>query len=291
MFKCPRCTKEFNSYNGLSRHTAKSYSLKGEQLYREYHSITEIVTCKCGCGIPTKWRIDRGYGEYVTGHNSKGSTNPMFGKNHSDKAKLNISEKRKEKFANGEYTINTDQISTSHKKLWATIEYRSYMKQKREQSGWREKISVKMSGKNHPFYGKKRPDHSKLMKTPKMLDKIFVKRSMTDIEQTIADMLDMLKIEYHNQFFISVNGNTVSYDFKLKKYPILIEVDGDYWHGGPGVDIHVPFVNEVTEKDRLKDGLATHRGYTVLRFWGSDILSNPQQVITQLLAEINKSQL
>lgn len=289
MFKCPRCTKEFDSYNGLSRHTAKSYSLKGEQLYREYYGITEIVNCKCGCGTPTKWRIDTGYNQYVAGHNSIGLTNPMFGKTHSDAAKKNISKKRKEKFANGEYTINTDQISASHKKLWATTEYRSHMKQLREASGWREKLSVSHSGEKNYWYGKKRPDHSNLMKTPEMLGKVFAKRSMTDIEQKMADMLDMLKIEYHSQFFISVDGNTVSYDFKLKDSPLLIEMDGDYWHGGPGVDIHVPFVNEVTEKDKLKDELALQRGFRVLRFWGSDILNNPQQVIAQLLTEIHKT--
>lgn len=289
MFKCPRCTLEFNSYVGLARHTTKSYNLSGEQLYREYHDITEIVTCKCGCGTPTKWRIDRGYGQYVNGHNSKGENNVMFGKSHSDEAKQNISKKRKEKFANGEYTINVEQLSATHKKLWATVEYQTHMKQAREQSGWREKLSKAKTGSNNPWYGKKRPDHSKLMKTPEMLDKIFAKRSMTDIEQKMMDMLDMLKIEYHSQFFISVDGNTVSYDFKLKEYPILIETDGDYWHGGPGVNTHVPFVNEVTEKDKLKDELAAHRGYSVLRFWGSGILDNPQQVITQLLAEINKT--
>lgn len=291
MFKCPKCNKKFDSYNGLARHTTKSYNLSGEQLYREYHGITEIVTCKCGCGTPTKWRIDRGYGQYVTGHNSKGENNVMFGKSHSDDAKQNISKKRKEKFANGEYTVNAEQISATHKKLWATVEYQTHMKQAREQSGWREKISAKMSGKNHPYYGKKRPDHSKLMKTPEMLGKVFAKRSMTDIEQKMAEMLDMLKIEYYSQFFVSQDDHTVSYDFKLKGSPILIEVDGDYWHGGPGANTHVPFVNEVTEKDKLKTQLAEQRGYTVLRFWGSDILDNPQQVIIQLLTEINKTPL
>ena len=105
MFKCPRCNQEYPSYNSLSKHTRTAYKLSGESLYREYHSITEIPTCKCGCGTPTKWRIDRGYGEYVNGHNSKGQNNVMYGKTHSETTKQNISQKRKEKFANGEYTI------------------------------------------------------------------------------------------------------------------------------------------------------------------------------------------
>jgi very-short-patch-repair endonuclease len=213
----------------------------------------------------------------------------MFGKTHSEEARQNISKKRKEKFANGEYTVNVEQISATHKQLWADPEYKAHMRQAREASGWRDKISAKMSGKNHPLYGKKRPDHSKLMKSPEMLGKVFAKRSMTDIEQIMAEMLDMLNLEYHSQFFISMDSHTVSYDFKLKEFPILIEMDGDYWHGGPGVATHVPFLNEVTENDKLKNELALHRGYTVLRFWGSDIKANPIQVMTQLLAEITKT--
>jgi len=292
MFRCPRCNKKFDSYNGLARHTAKSYGLKGEQLYREYHGITEIATCKCGCGKSTKWRIDTGYNQYIAGHNSIGSTNPMFGKTHSDTARKNISSKRKEKFANGEYTfITSTKWSEVQKKLWADPTHKHAMMQAREASGWREKLSESHSGEKNYWYSKKRPDHSKLMKTPEMLGKVFAKRSMTDIEQKISYMLNMLKIEYHSQFFISSNGDTVSYDFKLKKYPILIEADGDYWHGGPEVDTHVPFLAKVTDKDKLKDIFAVQRGYIVLRFCDSDILNNPQQVITQLLTEINKTSL
>lgn len=288
MFICPRCAKEFDSYAGMARHTARQYNLKGQQLYREYHNITEDVLCKCGCGAPTKWTVG-GYREYITGHNSKGNNNPMFGKTHSDQAKNSISSKRKQKFANGEYTFITfEKWSNAQKAVWATEGYKQYMKTAREKSGWREKLSDKMSGEHNPWYGKKRPDHSKLMKTPEMLGKVFAKRSMTNIEQKMAEMLNILNIEYHSQFFISLDDQIVSYDFKLTGFPLLIEVDGDYWHGGPGVDIHVPFVNEVTDKDKLKTQLAEQRGYTVLRFWGSDIINSPQQVITQLLQEINK---
>jgi very-short-patch-repair endonuclease len=290
MFICPRCSREFDSYVGLARHTTKKYGLNGEQLYREYHGISEIVICKCGCGTPTRWSISRGYRDYITGHNSKGENNVMFGKKHSEEARKSISSKRKEKFANGEYTfITTEKWSDAQKRQWATPGYKERMKRARENSGWHEKLSKAKLGKNNPWYGKKRPEHSALMKTPEMMEKIFAKRSMTDIEQRMASMLDMLQIEYHSQFFISSDGDTFAYDFKLVNCPLLIEVDGDYWHGGPGVETHVPFLSEVADKDNLKTQIANERGYTVLRFWGSDILNNPQQVITELLTEINKT--
>jgi very-short-patch-repair endonuclease len=287
MFKCPRCNEEHLSYNSLSKHTRITYKLSGEQLYREYYNIKEIPTCKCGCGIPTKWRIDRGYGEYVAGHNARMS-NPMAGKTHSEIAKQNISQKRKEKFANGEYNfINSEKWSTAQKEVWNRIGYKEKMKEARENSGWRKKLSSAHKGEKNYFYGKKRPEHSKLMKTPEMMEKIFAKRSMTDIEQLMVTMLEQINVPHHSQFFIKHNDDTYAYDFKLKELPILIEVDGDYWHGGPGTNKHVPFVTEVQDNDNIKDVVAEQHGYTVLRFWGSDVKSRPFWVIQQILSSIS----
>jgi very-short-patch-repair endonuclease len=109
---------------------------------------------------------------------------------------------------------------------------------------------------------------------------------MTDIEQLVALMLDQTNIPYYSQFFITHDNDTFAYDFKLKGLPILIEVDGDYWHGGPGVNQYVPFINEVQDKDKLKTEIAQQHGYTVLRFWGSDIKERPFWVIQQLLSHI-----
>ena len=287
MVNCPRCNKQFKSYVALAKHTRTSYKLIKEELYREYHGIKEVPVCKCGCGTPTKWRIDRGYGEYVAGHNSR-TNNPMTGKTHSESAKQNISQKRKEKFANGEYTfINSDKWSDAQKGVWKRDGYKEKMKEARKSTGWKQKLSDKMSGENHPFYGKKRPEHSKLMKTPEMMEKIFAKRSMTDIEQLMVTMLEQINVPHHSQFFIKHNDDTYAYDFKLKELPILIEVDGDYWHGGPGTNKHVPFVTEVQDNDNIKDVVAEQHGYTVLRFWGSDVKSRPFWVIQQILSSIS----
>lgn len=290
MFKCPRCNQQFSSYVSLAKHTKKIYNLVGEALYRECHGILEIPVCKCGCGTPTKWRIDRGYGEYVNGHNAR-NNNPMSGKTHSEKAKQNISQKRKEKFASGEYTfIDSGKWSERQKEVWSRPGYKEKMKEVRTKSGWHKKLSNKMSGENHPFYGKSRPDHSKLMKTPEMMEKIFAKRSMTDIEQVMVTMLEQLNISYHSQFFITHEDNTYAYDFKLNKFPILIEVDGDYWHGGPKANKHVPFVNEIKDKDMVKNEIASKHGYTVLRFWGSDVKERPFWVIQQILSHIQSQE-
>jgi len=289
MYKCPRCSREFNSFQSLSKHTNSAYKLRGEELYREINNITEIPLCECGCGQKTKWRSDRGYAQFVNGHNARGESNPMYGKTHTTEARHNISQRRKEKFANGEYDfINTTKWSEAQKKVWTRDGYREKMKHLMETTDWRKKMSKSKMKEKNPWYGKKRPEHSKLMKSPEMLEKIFAKRSATDIEILMAEMLEQIGVEYHSQFFINHGKDIYSYDFKIKGAPILIEVDGDYWHGGPSTDNHVPFVNEVKEKDALKNKVAEENGYKVLRFWGSDIIEKPFWIVQQLLQHINQ---
>jgi very-short-patch-repair endonuclease len=289
MYVCKICQLECPSYDFLRRHNGRVHKIHASQTYITYQNNGVTPLCKCGCGELVRWRVGS-FQTYVNGHNSTGETNPMYGKHHSEKAKANISSKRKEKFANGEYDfVNTVNWSAIQKKIWSQTGYKEKMKKAREASGWREKLSKAMSGENNPWYGKLRPEHSKLMKSPEMLKKVFCKRSNTDIEILMSVMLDMLNIEYHSQFFITHNADVFSYDFKIKELPILIEVDGDYWHGGPGVKEHTPFINGTKTTDILKNEVALQHGYILLRFWGSDIKNNPQQVVSTLLEAIKSS--
>ena len=158
------------------------------------------------------------------------------------------------------------------------------MQQAREKSGWKDKLSHAMGGKNNPWYGKKRPEHSALMKSPDMLNKIFAKRSMTDIEQKMASMLDVLNIEYYSQFFITNNTDTFAYDFKLKNCNLLIEVDGDYYHSNP---IFYTKPKTKTQKinhyrDKKKNEFCESNGYNLIRIWENDIINNKENLICKL---------
>jgi len=107
--------------------------------------------------------------------------------------------------------------------------------------------------------------------TPDAIRKIFSHRPMNKLEQKVADGLTRNNIDYIFQFFINKGSICKSYDFKIKDKPIIIEVDGDFWHGNPNVKNHFDKVDEVKENDLLKEEMTKNRGYSIVRLWESDI--------------------
>ena len=97
------------------------------------------------------------------------------------------------------------------------------------------------------------------------------------------NFLDKLGVEYQYQFEAKDIGRF--FDFYLPKSNLIIEIDGDYWHGNP----------EKYEKDELKkhqikaqriDEYKTKwallHSIPVLRIWESDIRNNPKKVMNDL---------
>jgi very-short-patch-repair endonuclease len=228
------------------------YGIKGEALYREYHGITETPACKCGCGTPTKWRIDRGYGEYANGHNSKGQSNPMYGKLHSKETRHNISQKRKEKFANGEYTfITSEKWSSAAKIVW-------------QRDGYREKMS-------------------KLKKD--WIKKNGFKCESSDLEKYFSEIVTQHGISLESQYFL--DGKF--FDFWVPDTKVLVECDGNFYHCHPQTH-PIPTYDiqkHNVQNDIIKNQIAEVHGFKLLRFWESDIHERPSWVIQELLTHIN----
>jgi very-short-patch-repair endonuclease len=131
------------------------------------------------------------------------------------------------------------------------------------------------------------PDYINPMKgkthTEQALRKIFDKRSLTKPELKVQQILEMEGYKIRPQWFLhDMNGNTYSYDFCLEDYNILIEVDGDYWHGGPGVKNSWYGVAETKMKDSIKDHVAISNGYKILRIWESEINNNTETIINKV---------
>lgn len=155
--------------------------------------------------------------------------------------------------------------------------FRSGMKHteeaKRKISETRKRLGL-AKGKNNPMYGKTH--------TPEAIEKIYKNRYKNKLEARFCEILDDLDIPYTFQFFLTEDGVCKSYDFKITGKNILIEVDGDYWHGNPNTESHWHCVEEVKANDHFKNGLAISNGFEVLRFWEQDIYHNEEQVRAKL---------
>ncbi len=82
-------------------------------------------------------------------------------------------------------------------------------------------------------------------------------------------------------------------DIAIKKYRLLVFCDGDFWHGNNyhGVKSHRQFWDEKIKRNRERDLEYTIRlrdeGWTVLRFWESDIRNDLDGCVKQITDIIN----
>jgi len=81
----------------------------------------------------------------------------------------------------------------------------------------------------------------------------------------------LLGFRFRRQFPI---GNFVA-DFCCRERRLVVEVDGGQH-------------SDQEPADRERSALIEARGYRVLRFWNSDVLSNTDGVLEQILRELRK---
>ena len=83
-------------------------------------------------------------------------------------------------------------------------------------------------------------------------------------------------------------------DIVIKKYRLLVFCDGDFWHGKDfrRVKTHEYYWNEKIKRNRERDLEYTIRlrddGWTVLRFWESDIRKDLDGCVQQILDVLEK---
>jgi len=108
----------------------------------------------------------------------------------------------------------------------------------------------------------------------------------TKPELKMQDIVMSLNIPYEKQFRIRGKGH--NYDGHLLNTNILIEVDGDYWHGNPKLFSKLSKRQQgQKERDLRNAQLAKDNNYILLRFWESDILKNENIVRNKLMEVIN----
>ena len=101
-----------------------------------------------------------------------------------------------------------------------------------------------------------------------------------NLERSVYTILDNIGIFYERQYLI---GEKFCVDAFISSLGIVIQVDGDYWHGNPA---RFPILTDRQQKrtalDRSQNAYMQACGYRVIRFWESDVKRFPEQV-TDLL--------
>jgi len=123
----------------------------------------------------------------------------------------------------------------------------------------------------------------------------FENCKMNNIETTVYDYL----IDNDIEVTYSVILASYQYDFGIKDKRILIEVDGDYWHGNPKYynkegsngkkKLNEIQLNKI-DRDKEKTEWATSRGFTIIRLWEDEINNgNYTQKLNSYIDEIKKN--
>ena len=140
---------------------------------------------------------------------------------------------------------------------------------------------------------KVKPKDERLPKPPK---KTPLRRSQrthkeygtSKLEQRFAkNFLDALGIVYIYQFKAESIGRY--FDFFLPQANLIIEVDGDYFHGYGKLHEEKNKMQKHAEwVDKQKDMWALSHGIPILRFWEHDINENPSYVKKVLIERVGK---
>jgi very-short-patch-repair endonuclease len=197
-----------------------------------------------------------------------GNKNPMFGKTHSEEERLYKSRIMKD--------------------LWKTDTYRNQVKKSQDEfferaaddGTWdranekRKQTWIKKIGQPSNFVGKY---------GERECDKTFIKKygmSSHDYRNSILHN-NRTSIELFTEFILNENNienipqynyKGFSFDFYLPKENVLIECDGDYWHGFGKLDEELDDTQKRSRNnDKIKNKLTKSGNIKLLRFWEHEI--------------------
>ena len=118
-------------------------------------------------------------------------------------------------------------------------------------------------------------------------------KKRTWCEQAVQDLLDEMNIAYEIEKSLKFKNTWKHFDINLIDYPILIEVDGNYWHGNKetmrtGKPNFMQLKNK--QNDMIKNWVAKTAGYKLIRIWEKEIEDDYEGIknkITAIIAEID----
>lgn len=178
---------------------------------------------------------------------TKGENNGFYGKTHTKK------------------TMNT--IKEKLRAYWETMDDNT-------RDNWSKKASIREKNrmKKDPI-GYRREKAKAARESHKSQ---FMNFKMNKIETIVYDYLKSLNIDFDYSAILA----SYQYDFIIRKKRILIEVDGDYWHGNPNMynldgSDGKKVLNKIQlskqKKDKEKEEWAISRGFELIRIWEDEI--------------------
>jgi very-short-patch-repair endonuclease len=148
------------------------------------------------------------------------------------------------------------------------------------------KYGLKISKSNKiGWLNKSEDDKANIIK--RLNDAMIQVRKPTKIETKVNDFLKTEKINFEVNHPI----NNFRVDFYLIDYNLVIECDGDYWHGNPRVysDKILGIIQlKNIDRDRRKEKMLLENNIDLLRFWEYDIKNNFDTIKTIIWEKLQK---
>jgi len=247
-----------------------------EKLIQEkYNGIHPI----CGCGCKEKTVYDHGtkdFGKFKRGHQTRVNKN-YFGDPKNPKRVEKIKATRKAKFTSGEYdhVLNAIRENRKNPELGKNISKGAKGIPKPKPKGF--------------GIGRKHSEKTKDKMSDSAMNRILKtqQKHTSKLEKEFALILDDLNVKYIQWYY--AKPIKAFYDFYIPLKNTIIEVDGDFYHCNPDTKYALPECktqNINIINDKKKNQWAKDNGFKLLRFWETNINTNPQQIIETLKKEL-----
>lgn len=280
MKNCEECGKETTNKKYCSR-DCQYESYRGER--RTEWVERECKYCEEKFEIK-KSGLKHGKGKYCSveccdehkKETYKGEKNPMYGTEMSEKAK----KKKRKTMVQKWKTDWRDEVMKTHRKSRKKFKEKNgcWPGHTEEAKEKRRKTMLKRHGKEHNWngeYGERKCDKTFKEKYGKPSHIMFLeagrkalRNKNTSIEKKVENILKKQDITFEKQ----KQMGEFAPDFWLPKYELVIEADGDYWHGHPEKYDELDETQKSSKKsDKRKDKYIQKQGYNIKHFWGSEI--------------------
>lgn len=276
-YSCEICNKQYNTYNGLVKHLSRTHNIDAITYHIKYKLNGERPTCACGCGEYTEWKAGSEYENdrfrtYKNGHGSK-VKNPMLGKKHSTESKKQMSKSRKQKFKEDENYSRWNK-GVNLKEYWGECVY----------DKWKDNLNSPEANAKISKHFKGKP--KSLEHREKILEQLEINRHnrLTSKEPSLPEKLmgqylEELNLQYETEY--PLDG--FHYDFYIESLNLLIEVDGDYFHGNPKFFKTLnPMQRKNKGLDKVKNAVARDNNFNLIRFWEDDIKNDKTKIIDNI---------